>query len=180
MVDVIWLSQHRHLNTPPQNGCREMSRFVHKAVNIMLQFFVVSTIEDRQFVHETLQFLHRGMSNPSFLPTCPQLLVAHVLSDVCHVFQRTQLVHRNETELVQLLRTHIVCTSKCFALRPGPRRCMMALALLLSVQTSIWNVRAVWCSIKCFTYRASTQPFVIALASDSAEDSDTVACVTDQ
>ena len=28
-----------------------MSRFVHKAVNIMLQFFVVSIIEDRQFFH---------------------------------------------------------------------------------------------------------------------------------
>ena len=31
VVDIMWLSQHRYLNTPPQNGCREMSRFVHKA-----------------------------------------------------------------------------------------------------------------------------------------------------
>ena len=51
----------------------------------------------------------------------------------------------------------------------------MALALLLSAQTSILNGRAVWCSAACFTYNASMQPFVIALASDSAEDSDTVA-----
>ena len=29
---------------------------------------------------ETLQFPHWGMSNPSFLPICPELLVAHVLS----------------------------------------------------------------------------------------------------
>ena len=77
-------------------------------------------------------------------------------------------------------QTNIFCTSKCFALRLGPRRCMMALALLLSIQTSILNVHAVWCSSKCFMYRASIQPFVIALAFDSAEDSDTVACVTDQ
>ena len=56
----------------------------------------------------------------------------------------------------------------------------MALALLLSVQSSIRNGRAVWLSSKCFTYNASMQPFVIALASDSAEDSDAVACVTDQ
>ena len=75
--------------------------------------------------------------------------------------------------------THIVCTSKCVALRPGPSLCIMALALLLSVQTSILNGRAVWCSSKCFTHNASMQPFVIALATDSAEDSDTVACVTD-
>ena len=49
VVGKIWMSQHRHLNTPPQNGRREMSRFVHKAVNIMLQFFIVFIIEDRQF-----------------------------------------------------------------------------------------------------------------------------------
>ena len=53
----------------------------------------------------------------------------------------------------------------------------MALTLLLSVQTSILNRR---CSNRCFTYNASMQPLVIAVASDSAEDSDTVACVTDQ
>ena len=29
---------------------------------------------------ETLQFLHLRMTNPSFLPTCPELLVARVLS----------------------------------------------------------------------------------------------------
>ena len=73
-----------------------MSRFVHEALNIMLQFFVVSIIEDRHFFScfdllmpvtlsnartpETLQFLHQGMSNSSFLPTCPELLVARVLS----------------------------------------------------------------------------------------------------
>ena len=56
----------------------------------------------------------------------------------------------------------------------------MALALLLSVQGSILNGRAVWCSNRCFTYNASMQPFVIALTSDSAEGSDTVACVEDQ
>ena len=33
----------------------------------------------------------------------------------------------------------------------------MALALLLSVQTSILNGRAVWCSSRCFTYVASLQ-----------------------
>ena len=97
MVDRKWLSHHRRLNTPPQSGCREMSRFVHKAANIMLQFFVVSIIEDRQYVHRcellvpvtlliarvllTLcSFFTGGMGNPSFLPTCPELLVAHVLS----------------------------------------------------------------------------------------------------
>ena len=53
--------------------------------------------------------------------------------------------------------THNVSTSKCFALRPGPRRCMMALALLLSVQTSILNVHAVWCSSKCFVSRTELQ-----------------------
>ena len=51
----------------------------------------------------------------------------------------------------------------------------MALALLLSVQKSILNGLAVWCSNKYFTYSPSVQPFVIVLASDSADDSDTVA-----
>ena len=55
--------------------------------------------------------------------------------------------------------------SKCFALRPGPSRCTMVLALLLSVWSSIVNGPAVWCSSRCFTYNASMQPFVIALAS---------------
>ena len=99
VVGIIWLSQHRHLNTPPQSGRREISRFVHKTANIMLQFVVVSIIEDRQFFSccellipvtlinarvrlKLLQFLHQGMSNPSFLPTCPELLVAHVLSAI--------------------------------------------------------------------------------------------------
>ena len=41
---VVTASTSHH---PPQNGRREMSRFVHKAANIMLQFFVVSFIEDR-------------------------------------------------------------------------------------------------------------------------------------
>ena len=49
VVGIIWSSQHRHLNTPPQNGCREVSRFVHEAANIMLQFFIVFIIEDWQF-----------------------------------------------------------------------------------------------------------------------------------
>ena len=96
-----------------------------------------------------------------------------------HVLRRTQLVHRDETALAQLVnpnRLHL----QVFALRPGPSRCIMALALLLSVQTSILNGHAVWCSSRCFTYNASMQPFVIAWASDSAEDSDTVACVTDR
>ena len=36
--------QHRHLNTPPQNGCREMKSFCpSKHVNIFLQFLVSSS-----------------------------------------------------------------------------------------------------------------------------------------
>ena len=42
VVGTIWFSQHRHLNTAPQYGRREMSRFYNKAVNIILEFFVVS------------------------------------------------------------------------------------------------------------------------------------------
>ena len=44
MVITASTSQHQ-----PENGRREMSRLVHKAVNIMLQLFVVFIIEDRQF-----------------------------------------------------------------------------------------------------------------------------------
>ena len=74
---------------------------------------------------------------------------------------------------------HNVCISKCFALRPHPNRCMMNLALL-SVQTTMFNGLAVCNSNRCSTYYVSLQPFLIAFASDSAEDVDTVAYVTDQ
>ena len=51
----------------------------------------------------------------------------------------------------------------------------MALALLLSVQTTILIGRAVWRSSRCFTYTASNATF-----RDRLGLSDTVACVTDQ
>ena len=119
------------------------------------------------------------MCNPSFLRACRVLLVARVLSADLPHFQHIQLVQRNETDLGRLLNPHrlhlqVLCSAPC------PSRCMMALALLLSVQTSILNGLAVWCSNRCFTYNASMQPFLIAMASNSAEDSDMVACVTDQ
>ena len=66
--------------------------------------------------------------------------------------------------------TNIICTSKCLALRFGPSCWMLALELLVSVQTSILNGRAVWCSRMCFTFNAS-------MASESVESSDTVVCV---
>ena len=97
---------------------------------------------------------------------------------ICNGLKRIQFAHQHEAELVHLLNPHrlhlhvLLCALV--------QDFVMALALLLSVQTSILNFRAVWCSSRCFTYRASIQPFVIALASDSADDSDTVACVTDQ
>ena len=40
-----------HLNTPPQNGCREVSRFVHKAVNIILRRFIFYIVEDWQLLN---------------------------------------------------------------------------------------------------------------------------------
>ena len=49
-------SQHRQLNTPPQNGCREMSRFVHKAVNVILKLVIFFIVEHKEF-HECCNFL---------------------------------------------------------------------------------------------------------------------------
>ena len=57
----------------------------------------------------------------------------------------------------------------------------MALALLLSVPDFNFE-RFVQSAVPAGVSRATLQmqPFVLAMASDSAGDSDTVACVTDQ
>ena len=143
-----------------------MRRFVHEAVSIILQRFVLSIVEhwqslncceflitiilvDSRVLLKLLSFFIRKCvthHSCQFVEYCSWNVFRQ---QFCHVLQSTQLVERDETDLVQLLNP-LVCISKCFALLPAPSRCMMALALLLSVQSSILNGRAVWCSSRCF------------------------------
>ena len=142
-------------------------------MKIILQRFVLSIVKNRQSLNCCKLMI-------------PVILInIRVLLKLQSFFTRKDVTHHS-CLLVEHCSWNMFCQEICnifqwcFALRPGPSRCIMALALVLSVRSSILNERAVWCSSRCFTYKASMQPFVIALASDSAEDSDTVASVTYQ
>ena len=117
------------------------------------------------------------MCNPLFLPSTAFGIVFRL--QICHVPQRIELVQRDETDLVQLLNPHrlhlqVFCSTPwhktlydglgAAAVRPKfdfERSCCLVLQQVFRVQR----------------FNAT---LVVALASDSAEDSDTVACVTDQ
>ena len=97
---------------------------------------------------------------------------------ICNISQRIQLVQRDETDLCQLLnprRPHL----QVFCSASWPKTLYDGLGAAAVRPNFNLTGRALLCSNRCFTYNASMQPCVIALASDSAEDSDTVACVPD-
>ena len=97
---------------------------------------------------------------------------------ICHVLQRTQLFQRDETHLAHMLNRHRLHLH-VFRSAPWSKPLHDGFGAA-SVRPDFNFERS--CSLvfhKCFKYNASMQPFVIALASDSAEDSDSVACVTD-
>ena len=91
MVITASTSQHTL-----KNGRREMSRCpqscehhapilrcLHHRRSVIFQLLRASDSSNSDqcsSTPETLQFLQQGMSNPSFLPTCPELLVARFVS----------------------------------------------------------------------------------------------------
>ena len=76
--------------------------------------------------------------------------------------------------------THIVCTSRCLHLRPGPSLCENVCTLERSVQLSGFYTSRVSPAIKFFAYIPFTQTFVIAVASASAQLNETVSSVKRQ
>ena len=68
-----------------------------------------------------------------------------------------------------LLYPNFVCASRCLARRSGPKRCVTALALEVSVQISSACSTHVRFGTNFFTQLLSTHPSVIAFASASAE-----------
>ena len=112
-----------HLNTPPQNGCREMRRSVHEAVNIILQRFVLSIVEHRQSLNccqilipiilidsrvllKLLSFFIRKCVTHHSCQLVEYCFWNVFCQEICRVLQRIQLVQRDETDLVQLLNPH--------------------------------------------------------------------------
>ena len=100
-----------------------MSRFVHKAVNIILQRFIFSIVEDRQFLNccnslipvilIDVRVLLKRCS--FFTKKCVtyhcSLLVKYCSwnvfrQQICNIFQRIQLVQQDKTDLCQLLNPH--------------------------------------------------------------------------
>ena len=115
----MWLLQDVHLDTPPQNGCREMSRFVHKAVNIILQRFIFFIVEDQHVLNccnslipailidarvllKLCSFFTRKCVNYHSSQLVKYCSWNMFLQQICNIFQRVQLVQRDEPPRVLL------------------------------------------------------------------------------
>ena len=92
---------------------------------------------------------------------------------ICHVLQSTQLVERDETDLVQLLNPHLL-HFQVFRSAPWSKPLQKWFWRCCCVQRSNLN-GSVWCSVLAGISRATIQ-----CNSDSAEDSDTLAYITDK
>ena len=115
----MWLLQDVHLDHPPQNGCREMSRFVHKAVNIILQRFIFSIVEDQHVLNccnslipvilidarvllKLCSFFTRKCVNHHSSQLVQYCWWTVFRQQICNIFQRIQLVQRDEPPRVLL------------------------------------------------------------------------------
>ena len=100
-----------------------MKRFLHDAVNIIIQRFVLSIVEHRQSLNCCQLLIPIILIDVrvllKLLSFCIRNCVTHhscqlveycswnvFRQQICNVLHRIQLVHRGETDLVQLLNPH--------------------------------------------------------------------------